>query len=180
MATVSGANDELVAPFIIFYCLRSKESSSCSARTSPQKAPSTKVAEARNKALTSTVGGLDLHLQRCAELAFTSTASNGFFVSSLEVLNRDGRGVIACIGDVDGLIDFDALLNDAANPSHMLPQYLTDGIHPNDAGHQAMADFIDLRLLTDDQGRASSAADFDGEPVTNGHNEPLSCHHQGR
>jgi lysophospholipase L1-like esterase len=32
----------------------------------------------------------------------------------------------------------------------MPPQYLTDGIHPNDAGHQAMADFIDLRLLTDD------------------------------
>jgi len=33
----------------------------------------------------------------------------------------------------------------------MLPQYLTDGIHPNDAGHQAMANFISLRLfLTDD------------------------------
>ena len=48
---------------------------------------------------------------------------------------------------VDGLIDFDKLLNDPNNPSHMLPQYLTDGIHPNDAGHQAMADFIHLRLL---------------------------------
>lgn len=47
----------------------------------------------------------------------------------------------------DGVIDFDRLLNDPANPSHMLPQYLTDGIHPNDAGHQAMADFISLRLF---------------------------------
>lgn len=52
---------------------------------------------------------------------------------------------------LDGLIDFDKLLNDPNNPSHMLPQYLTDGIHPNDAGHQAMANFIKLRLfLTDD------------------------------
>ena len=44
---------------------------------------------------------------------------------------------------LDGLIDFDAVLNDPSNPSHMLPQYLTDGIHPNNAGHQAMADAIE-------------------------------------
>ena len=46
-----------------------------------------------------------------------------------------------------GPIDFDAVLNDRGNPSHMLPQYLTDGIHPNNAGHQAMADAIDLNLF---------------------------------
>ncbi len=48
---------------------------------------------------------------------------------------------------LDGLIDFDAVLNDPSNPGHMLPQYLTDGIHPNNAGHQAMADAIDLTLF---------------------------------
>jgi lysophospholipase L1-like esterase len=48
---------------------------------------------------------------------------------------------------LDGLIDFDAVLNDPSNPGHMLPQYLTDGIHPNNAGHQAMADSIDLSLF---------------------------------
>jgi hypothetical protein len=48
---------------------------------------------------------------------------------------------------LDRLIDFDAVLNDPNNPSHMLPQYLTDGIHPNNAGHQAMADSIDLNLF---------------------------------
>jgi len=48
---------------------------------------------------------------------------------------------------LDRLIDFDAVLNDPSNPSHMLPQYLTDGIHPNNAGHQAMADAIDLNLF---------------------------------
>lgn len=51
---------------------------------------------------------------------------------------------------LDGLIDFDKLLEDPANPSHMLAQYLTDGIHPNNAGHQAMANFIDLRLFLQD------------------------------
>jgi lysophospholipase L1-like esterase len=39
------------------------------------------------------------------------------------------------------------VLNDPSNPSHMLPQYLTDGIQPNNAGHQAMADAIDLNLF---------------------------------
>ena len=48
---------------------------------------------------------------------------------------------------LDGLIDFDAVLNDPNNPSHMLPQYLTDGIHPNNAGHQAMADAVNLNLF---------------------------------
>jgi lysophospholipase L1-like esterase len=48
---------------------------------------------------------------------------------------------------LDGLIDFDTVLNDPNNPSHMLPQYLTDGIHPNNAGHQAMADAVNLNLF---------------------------------
>jgi lysophospholipase L1-like esterase len=48
---------------------------------------------------------------------------------------------------VDGLIDFDAVLRDPANPSHMRPEFLTDGIHPNNAGHQAMADAIDLNFF---------------------------------
>ena len=48
---------------------------------------------------------------------------------------------------VDGLIDFDAVLRDPANPSHMRSEFLTDGIHPNNAGHQAMADAIDLNFF---------------------------------
>jgi len=48
---------------------------------------------------------------------------------------------------VDGLVDFDAVLRDPTNPSHMNPLYLTDGIHPNNLGHQAMADAVNLLLL---------------------------------
>jgi lysophospholipase L1-like esterase len=48
---------------------------------------------------------------------------------------------------VDGLVDFDAVLRDPADPSHMNPLYYTDGIHPNNLGHQAMADAVNLLLL---------------------------------
>jgi len=48
---------------------------------------------------------------------------------------------------VDGLIDFDLVLRDPNDPSHMSALYITDGIHPNNAGHQAMADAINLFLL---------------------------------
>jgi lysophospholipase L1-like esterase len=48
---------------------------------------------------------------------------------------------------VDGLIDFDAVLRDPNDPSHMRPEFLTDGIHPNNAGAQAMANAINLLLF---------------------------------
>jgi lysophospholipase L1-like esterase len=51
-------------------------------------------------------------------------------------------------GEYDAVIDFDAVIRDPANPAHMLPAYDGgDHIHPNDAGTQAMANAIDLRLF---------------------------------
>ncbi|MBS0412072.1 MAG: SGNH/GDSL hydrolase family protein [Proteobacteria bacterium] len=48
----------------------------------------------------------------------------------------------------DGVIDFDAVLRDPAHPDRMLPAYDSgDHLNPNDAGYQAMADAIDLRLF---------------------------------
>lgn len=50
--------------------------------------------------------------------------------------------------EFDGVIDFDAVLRDPAQPSRLLPAYdAGDHIHPNDAGAQAMADAVPLRLL---------------------------------
>lgn len=50
--------------------------------------------------------------------------------------------------EFDGLLDFDAVLRDPAQPSRLLPAYdAGDHIHPNDAGAQAMADAVPLRLL---------------------------------
>jgi len=44
------------------------------------------------------------------------------------------------------VIDFDAAVRDPANPLRLLPAFNSgDGLHPNDAGYQAMANAIDLR-----------------------------------
>ncbi|MFI5496848.1 SGNH/GDSL hydrolase family protein [Actinoplanes sp. NPDC051859] len=50
--------------------------------------------------------------------------------------------------EFDGLLDFDAVLRDPAQPSRLLPAYDSgDHIHPNDAGNKAMADAVPLHLL---------------------------------
>jgi lysophospholipase L1-like esterase len=48
----------------------------------------------------------------------------------------------------DGIADFDAVVRDPTEPARIAPRYDSgDGLHPNDAGYQAMADAIDLELL---------------------------------
>jgi lysophospholipase L1-like esterase len=48
----------------------------------------------------------------------------------------------------DGVIDFDVVARDPANPSKILPRYDSgDHLHPNDAGYQAMGEAVDLTLL---------------------------------
>jgi len=51
-------------------------------------------------------------------------------------------------GAFDGVVDFDAATRDPANPLRLNPAYDSgDHLHPNDAGYQAMADSINLRML---------------------------------
>ena len=56
----------------------------------------------------------------------------------------------ACeIAKIDGVVDFAAATADAANPLAFRPDYnITDKLHPNDAGYQAMAAAVDLRFFT--------------------------------
>jgi lysophospholipase L1-like esterase len=50
--------------------------------------------------------------------------------------------------ELDGVVDFDAVLRDPDHPSRLLPRFASeDHLHPNDAGYQAMADAIDLTLF---------------------------------
>ncbi|MEV6011927.1 RICIN domain-containing protein [Streptomyces sp. NPDC051976] len=52
-------------------------------------------------------------------------------------------------GAFDAVIDFDAALRDPANPAQLLPTYDSgDHLHPNSAGMQAMANTVNLSLLT--------------------------------
>jgi lysophospholipase L1-like esterase len=51
----------------------------------------------------------------------------------------------------DGVLDFDQIVRDPANPLAVLPAYDSgDHLHPNDAGYQAIANSIDLGVLEDD------------------------------
>ena len=51
-------------------------------------------------------------------------------------------------GVFDGVVDFDKITQDPANPTKFNPAYDSgDHLHPNDAGYKAMADGIDLKLF---------------------------------
>jgi lysophospholipase L1-like esterase len=50
--------------------------------------------------------------------------------------------------EFDGVIDFDKAVRDPRNPVQLLAAYSFDGIHMTDAGYQAMANAIDLRLFS--------------------------------
>jgi lysophospholipase L1-like esterase len=51
--------------------------------------------------------------------------------------------------EYDGIIDFDALARDPQRPSHIQAAFDSgDHLHPGDNGYKAMADSIDLKMLT--------------------------------
>lgn len=51
-------------------------------------------------------------------------------------------------GAFDAVVDFDAATRDPSQPTRLLPAYdFGDGLHPNDAGFQAMGEAIDLSLF---------------------------------
>jgi lysophospholipase L1-like esterase len=53
------------------------------------------------------------------------------------------------VGAFDGVIDFDAVVRDPGHPVAIRPGFNKyDHLHPNDAGYQAMANAIDLKLIT--------------------------------
>ena len=53
-------------------------------------------------------------------------------------------------GAFDAVVDFERLMRDPARPDHLAPAYDSgDHLHPSDAGYQAMAAAIDLRVFRD-------------------------------
>ncbi|MBJ8342885.1 GDSL family lipase [Antrihabitans sp. YC3-6] len=57
---------------------------------------------------------------------------------------------IRTASEADSVVDFDATLRDPQNPAKLHPQFDSgDGIHPNSAGYQAMADTVDLATVLD-------------------------------
>jgi lysophospholipase L1-like esterase len=55
---------------------------------------------------------------------------------------------IRTAGEFDAVVDFDQVLRDPAQPQRMLAAYDSgDHLHPKDAGYQAMAAAVNLKLL---------------------------------
>lgn len=62
---------------------------------------------------------------------------------------RDKVNAFIRSGAFDGVIDFDKVTQDPANPKRFLPAFDSgDHLHPSDAGYKAMGDAIDLKLFT--------------------------------
>jgi lysophospholipase L1-like esterase len=80
----------------------------------------------------------------------TLTPFAGFpFSSALKEEARQAvNSWIRTSGEYHAVIDFDEVLRDPAFPSRILPVYNSgDHLHPNDAGYQAMANAIELKLF---------------------------------
>jgi lysophospholipase L1-like esterase len=79
---------------------------------------------------------------------FQDTTIPGYYSETNEAKRAAVNRWIRTSGEYDGVIDFDRAVRDPAQPLRMLAQYDSgDHLHPNDAGMQAMADAIPLRLL---------------------------------
>ena len=73
----------------------------------------------------------------------------GYYSDKGEQIREAVNDWIRSSGVFDGVVDFDKVTQDPANPTHFNPAYDSgDHLHPKDAGYKAMADSIDLTLFS--------------------------------
>ena len=70
-----------------------------------------------------------------------------YYTEAGEQIRQEVNQFIRQSGEFDGVIDFDAIVQDPDRPIRMLPAFTEDNLHPNDAGYKAMAEAIDLELF---------------------------------
>jgi lysophospholipase L1-like esterase len=72
----------------------------------------------------------------------------GYASPAGEVMREAYNNWIRTTPELDGVIDFDAVARDPANPTSFNPAYDSgDHLHPKDAGYKAMGESIDLKLF---------------------------------
>ncbi|MBV9750347.1 MAG: SGNH/GDSL hydrolase family protein [Acetobacteraceae bacterium] len=80
-------------------------------------------------------------------VAFQGTPFEGYYNEQKEQ-EREAVNAFIRSGAFDGVIDFDAVVRDPADPKRIQAKFDSgDHLHPNDAGYAAMADTIDLGML---------------------------------
>ncbi|MFD8724646.1 SGNH/GDSL hydrolase family protein [Streptomyces sp. NPDC059629] len=74
---------------------------------------------------------------------------NGYYSDPAEAIRQAANRWIRPSGAFDGVVDFDKAVADPADPAALNPGYDSgDHIHPNEAGMRALANTVDLSLLT--------------------------------
>jgi lysophospholipase L1-like esterase len=77
-----------------------------------------------------------------------STPAPNVFTPENEAKRQAVNQWIRTTREIDGVADYDVALRDPSNPIQLRPAYdFGDGIHPNDAGHEALARAIAPLLL---------------------------------
>lgn len=72
----------------------------------------------------------------------------GYYDEAKEAKRQAVNAWIRTGGAFDGVIDFDAVARDPANPKHIRAEFDSgDHLHPQDTGYEAMAESVDLGLL---------------------------------
>jgi len=78
----------------------------------------------------------------------TPIEGSAYFAPATEAKRQAVNAFIRTSGAYDAVIDFDLVTRDPGQPTRFLPAFDSgDHLHPGDAGYQAMADAIDLRLF---------------------------------
>jgi lysophospholipase L1-like esterase len=96
-------------------------------------------------ALTQLVARARMHGIKVIGATLTPYAGSKYASPSGERMREQVNAWIRSGGVLDGFVDFDKATRDPLNPMQYLPAFDSgDHLHPSDAGHQAMADIIDL------------------------------------
>ncbi len=82
------------------------------------------------------------------EDTFAGNPLFGYYDEAKEAKRQAVNEWIRTSGAFDGVIDFDVIARDPANPKHIKAEFNSgDHLHPQDTGYQAMADSVELELL---------------------------------
>ncbi|MFI0847910.1 SGNH/GDSL hydrolase family protein [Mesorhizobium sp. IMUNJ 23232] len=81
--------------------------------------------------------------------SFAGTPFEGYYTPEKEKIRLAVNEFIRNSKEFDGVIDFDKVVVDPQKPGYIKPEFdKGDHLHPNAAGYDAMANSIDLKLLT--------------------------------
>ncbi len=72
----------------------------------------------------------------------------GYWSAAKEAVRQQVNDWLRTTNEFAAVVDFDAVVRDPSHPARLLPSYDSgDHIHPNDAGHLAMANAVSLEVI---------------------------------